>query len=67
MKVLVEMLDQGVPAHAVATALAERMKEALGVRLEVEAVERGGLDHLTGLSSTSKIRRLIDRRRPISN
>jgi phenylacetate-CoA ligase len=67
MKVLVEMLDQGVPAHAVATALAERLKEALGVRLEVEAVERGGLDHLTGLSSTSKIRRLIDRRRPISN
>jgi phenylacetate-coenzyme A ligase PaaK-like adenylate-forming protein len=67
MKVLVEMLDQGVPAHAVATALAERLKEALGVRLEVEAVERGGLDHLTGLSQTSKIRRLIDRRRPISN
>jgi len=66
MKVLVEMLDQDVPAHAVAAVLAERLKEALGVRLEVEAVERGGLDHLTGLSSTSKIKRLIDNRRPIS-
>jgi hypothetical protein len=42
------------------------LKEALGVRLEVQAVERGGLDHLTGLSQTSKIKRLIDRRHPAS-
>jgi hypothetical protein len=33
----------------------------------VRAVERGGLDHLTGLSSTSKIKRLIDRREPTSS
>ena len=42
------------------------LKEALGVRLKVQAVERGGLDHLTGLSQTSKIKRLIDRRRRAS-
>jgi hypothetical protein len=34
------------------------------VRLNVKAVERGGLDHLTGLSQTSKIKRLIDKRGP---
>jgi phenylacetate-CoA ligase len=67
MTVLVETLDQGVPSHALAATLAERLKEALGVRLEVRVVERGGLDHLTGLSSTSKIKRLIDKRRPISS
>jgi hypothetical protein len=29
-------------------------------------VERGGLDHLTGLSQTCKIKRLIDRRHSAS-
>ena len=62
MTVLVEMLDPSVHASVVERELAERLKEALGVRLEVQAVERGGLDHLTGLSQTSKIKRLIDRR-----
>ena len=61
MTVMVEMLDGSEP-QTITAALAERLKEALGVRLEVEAVPRGGLDHLTGLSSTSKIKRLIDRR-----
>jgi phenylacetate-CoA ligase len=44
-------------------ALVTRLKEALGVTLTVQAVDRGALDELTGLSKTSKIRRLIDRRK----
>ena len=66
MTVLVEMLDPSVHASVLERELAERLKEALGVRLEVQAVERGGLDHLTGLSQTSKIKRLIDRRKGAS-
>jgi phenylacetate-CoA ligase len=67
MTVLFETLDRGEPSQTIETELAERLKEALGVRLTVKAVERGGLDHLTGLSQTSKIKRLIDRREPTSS
>jgi phenylacetate-CoA ligase len=63
---MVETGDQSAPSSIVEHELADRLKEALGVRLEVKAVEPGGLDHLTGLSQTSKIKRLIDRRRPAS-
>jgi phenylacetate-coenzyme A ligase PaaK-like adenylate-forming protein len=62
MTVMVETSDHSAPSSVVEHALAERLKEALGVRLEVQAVATGGLDHLTGLSQTSKIKRLIDRR-----
>jgi len=64
--VMVETGDQSVPSGVIERELADRLKEALGVRLAVKAVERGGLDHLTGLSQTSKIKRLIDRRHPAS-
>jgi phenylacetate-CoA ligase len=67
MTVMVETGDQGAPTGVVEHELADRLKEALGVRLEVQAVGRGGLDHLTGLSQTSKIKRLIDRRRSASS
>jgi hypothetical protein len=63
---MVETGDQSVPSGVIERELADRLKEALGVRLAVKAVERGGLDHLTGLSQTSKIKRLIDRRHPVS-
>lgn len=63
MTVMVETLDQSATSGMLAVELADRLKEALGVRLKVETVARGGLDHLTGLSSTSKIKRLIDKRR----
>jgi phenylacetate-CoA ligase len=66
MTVMVETLDQGVTVDMLVAELADRLKEAIGVRLKVEAVARGGLDRLTGLSSTSKIKRLIDKRRPPS-
>jgi hypothetical protein len=32
------------------------------VKLIIRAVDVGNLEHMTGLSSTSKIRRLIDKR-----
>jgi phenylacetate-CoA ligase len=67
MTVMVETADQGAPPDDIEAELANRLKEALGVRLKVQAVQRGGLDHLTGLSQTSKIRRLIDRRQPTSS
>jgi phenylacetate-CoA ligase len=67
MTVMVETLDQSAPSDVLASELADRLKEALGVRLRVETAARGGLDHLTGLSSTSKIKRLIDKRRSPSS
>jgi len=66
MTVMVETCEQSAPSGVIERELADRLKEALGVRLEVQAVERGGLDHLTGLSQTSKIKRLIDRRHAAS-
>jgi phenylacetate-CoA ligase len=64
MTVLVEVPDHRAAGDAVETLLALRLKEALGVRLKVEAVRRGELDHFTGLSQASKVSRLIDRRKP---
>jgi hypothetical protein len=36
----------------------------MGVKLAVQIVGSGELDAMTGLSKTSKIKRLIDRRQP---
>ncbi len=66
MTVMVETIDAGVAKEVLESDLSRRLKEALGVSLAVKAVDRGGLDHLTGLSQTSKIKRLIDRREPAS-
>ncbi len=62
MTVMVEVLDSSVPRADFETHLKTRLKEALGVKLDVQAVGRGELDHMTGLSQTSKIKRLIDKR-----
>lgn len=62
MTVLVEARDAGVDGPALERALAGRFKEALGVKLIVQAVEAGSLDAMTGLSRTSKVTRLIDKR-----
>lgn len=63
MTVMVEAAREDVPKAALEATLASRFKEALGVKLGVKIVERGALDEMTGLSKTSKIRRLIDRRK----
>ena len=62
MTVMVEVLDDSVPGADLESRLKVRLKEALGVKLEVQAVARGTLDPMTGLSQTSKIKRLIDKR-----
>jgi len=62
MTVMVEALDSSVPHAELEAHLKTRLKEALGVKLDVQAVGRGELDHMTGLSQTSKIKRLIDKR-----
>jgi phenylacetate-CoA ligase len=62
MIVMVEALDDSVSHSALEGDLKARFKEALSVKVGVKAVGRGELDELTGLSQTSKIKRLIDRR-----
>jgi phenylacetate-CoA ligase len=62
MSVLVEVAHGAVSKLELEKALAARLKEALGVKLAVHAVDRGELDAMTGLSRTTKIRRLIDKR-----
>ena len=62
MTVMVEVLDDSVLRAELESQLKTRLKEALSVKLNVQAVGRGELDHLTGLSQTSKIKRLIDKR-----
>ena len=62
MNVMVEAAQADAPKAELEQTLGVRFKEALGVTLTVKVVDRGALDELTGLSRTSKIRRLIDRR-----
>jgi phenylacetate-CoA ligase len=62
MTVMVEAQDNSVSKPALEGELALRLKESLGVKVRVQMVGGGELDHLTGLSQTSKIKRLIDKR-----
>jgi len=64
MTVIVESSDASVAPLELAKDLATRLKEAMGVKLAVQIVGSGELDAMTGLSKTSKIKRLIDRRQP---
>jgi phenylacetate-CoA ligase len=63
MTVKVEVASDIVGRDELAADLGARFKEALGVKLPVHAVDRGALDALTGLTSTSKIKRLLDHRK----
>jgi len=63
MTVMVECLSDDGSGAGLQRDLAVRFKEALGVRLEVQIVKRGELDDMTGLNQTSKVRRLIDKRK----
>ncbi len=62
LTVKVEVLD---PAHAglVKEDLERRLKEVIGLRTNIEPVAVKALDPLTGLSQTSKIKRMIDKRK----
>jgi phenylacetate-CoA ligase len=62
MTVLVEAVNGQVPNAELEKELGVRFKEALGVKLIVKVVEPGHLADMTGLSNSSKARRLIDKR-----
>ncbi|MBI3374361.1 MAG: phenylacetate--CoA ligase family protein [Betaproteobacteria bacterium] len=63
MTVMVEVIDPGTHGAAVQADLERRLKEVIGVRVTVSPVERGALDSYTGTSQTSKIKRLLDKRK----
>lgn len=63
MTVLVETAEDGAGRTGLETALATRFRESLGVKLLVKAVGKGETDPYTGLSKTSKIKRVVDRRK----
>jgi phenylacetate-coenzyme A ligase PaaK-like adenylate-forming protein len=57
------LLDLATDAEAVKENLERRLKEVTGVRMTVQPVARGELDAYTGTSQTSKIKRLLDKRK----
>jgi phenylacetate-CoA ligase len=61
LTVMVEALDLGGTSE-LKYALEERLKEVIGLRTTVTPVGKGELDKHTGLSQTSKIKRLLDKR-----
>jgi phenylacetate-CoA ligase len=61
MDVWVEVLD-GVDHDAFRKDFEQRLKEVLGVKVQVTPAGKGELDKHTGTSSTSKVKRLLDRR-----
>lgn len=62
MTVMAEARDASVSRRELELELAIRLKETLGVKVAVAVVGAGDTDPMTGLSKTSKIKRLIDKR-----
>jgi len=62
MTVMIEARDDAADRAPIQRDFEQRFKEVLGVRVAVEVVDRGATDRYTGTSTSSKIRRLIDRR-----
>ena len=62
MTVQIEVADPATDRAAFARDFEQRFKEVLGVRVVVEPVDRGATDRYTGTSTSSKIKRLVDRR-----
>jgi phenylacetate-CoA ligase len=63
MAVLVEARSADADRKGLKADLERRLKEVLGVRVAVEVHDKGGLDRYTGTSQTSKVKRLLDRRK----
>ena len=59
---MVEIAAAGADRGSLQAELEGKVHDAVGVRIGVVLVERGGLDQYTGLTQTSKIKRLVDRR-----
>lgn len=62
MDVWVETRGPAVDRAAFRADCERRLKEVLGVKVQVTPVGKGELDQYTGTSSTSKVKRLLDRR-----
>lgn len=63
MTVMVELRDPAKDGAAVKVDLERRLKEVIGVRVTVQPASIGELDPYTGTSQTSKIKRLLDKRK----
>ena len=63
MTVMVELADPRRDGAAARADLERRLKEVTGVRLTVEVHGKGALDSYTGTSQTSKLKRLLDKRK----
>jgi phenylacetate-CoA ligase len=63
MVAMVETADAASDKTTLKEDLERRFREALGVKIAAQPVERGALDAYPGLTQTSKIKRLIDRRK----
>jgi phenylacetate-CoA ligase len=63
LTVMVEVLDLAAHGAAVKQDLERRLKEVIGLRTVVSPVGVRQLDPHTGLSQTSKIKRLLDKRK----
>lgn len=66
LTVMVETVHDAVDTANLAENLSRTLKEGIGLRVNVKVVARGELDSLTGLTRTSKVQRLIDRRKSYS-
>jgi phenylacetate-coenzyme A ligase PaaK-like adenylate-forming protein len=62
MTVKIEAGSAAVDRAALQQDLERRFKEVLSVKVGVEIVDAKSLDRLTGLTSTSKIKRIADNR-----
>jgi len=63
MTVLVETVVPGVDTGVPERELADRLKEALGVKFIVQAAVPGEIGAMTGLGGSDKVKRVIDRRK----
>ena len=64
MTAMVELADPTVEKATLQQELEQRLREALGVKITVKAVERGALSQYTGVTQASKVKRLLDKRKP---
>ncbi|MFM9969220.1 MAG: phenylacetate--CoA ligase family protein [Burkholderiales bacterium] len=62
LSVKVEARSAEVDKLMLASQLATRLKETLGIAVSIEVVDPKALDALTGVSTTTKAKRVIDRR-----
>ncbi len=63
LTVMVEVPNFQQDAQAVSADLVRRLKEVIGIRANVTAVAARALEEHTGTATTSKIKRLVDRRK----